>query len=1108
MKNQVKRLFAILLASLFLLSAACNGADNDGSNSKEISAEETSSDAYEDKKLGKLNKGYDVDEGAAVLEGDVVLLQLSGISAFAAESGNMPTLANLCKNGLSYSNFYAQQGKDQGVYSALTSLYAPLDDFDTDAGYYTLAHLFKENGYSVKGDEGVCNAALAEALGISVAEGTEGAGKTFTVKELSVQYPYIPEGVGGAIEGDRSLNSYLSCAADVDGKLKALLDEYKALGDKAPILIVYGTAPILEESYVKYTEEYTDLFPNGFSYDQAYRVPFAVYGKGVEKGTADSFGTIYDVFPTVAAMFGLESDKMLVSGVNLYSNGKLPQKEAAVADAVNLAANKSYTLAVSDGSDPAYMFKSLADDGVKLTDGIIDDGKGIPESDIGAILWKVERTHEITVDLGEEKSFDRVVLAGISYDGVTHFALNDDSFTLSVSDDGKKFTDVSGECLMHSVDGSVYRSYTKSASKAIEARYVKISFTGSKGYMSVTEILVYECPEDGNDAIDLEGFRFFAPQGDLMRGSFITDTVYYVNGEAAVAYNKATGNEISARNYKAQKNAVLKTINECEHAVDCGYFAGEKDYKGLYDSLPNESKLLVKVENALENGTMFGGKGYLSKYAMFYQADALSGIKSDGLIITENGMSLAGGCDKGEFISDSFTVAPFEKLYVVPACKLNGGTVRVYVSYGNDKGINTPWELLDAYSAMGFYEGKSCISVSATDGGNFAARNFRIKIELEAKEKSPVISALHITPAASPELTQQLPDADTVANAVEVFVNVAETPEVTDSGIIAVETLVAEALTADFDFLGAGKYIGSLSASSIYAQETPAITALARYACEKGLKAFIDVYGINEMITAINGNQPIIFENEGKYVIANGYSEKGITVVDPSTGEAATLPFENISINTEVLIVDSALLTPQIIDDFIAEDSAVRPGIVVDKKKYIVVHNTGNYGPSSTAAAHATYLHGLANSPDRSVSWHYTVDSKEIYHHLPDNESAWHASDGTHGEGNKYGIGIETCVNGFPGTYQGEAYEEWLKDFTVTVKNLSYLVAKLMIENDIPLENVKQHYDFAPNKKNCPMQMRYSSGSDTFEHEGDMWVYFIEQVKLQHARLIAEGYRQ
>ena len=75
------------------------------------------------------------------------------------------------------------------------------------------------------------------------------------------------------------------------------------------------------------------------------------------------------------------------------------------------------------------------------------------------------------------------------------------------------------------------------------------------------------------------------------------------------------------------------------------------------------------------------------------------------------------------------------------------------------------------------------------------------------------------------------------------------------------------------------------------------------------------------------------------------------------------------------------------------------------KIKYIVIHETDNEGKKANAKNHAEYQ--LKNN-ETSTSWHYTVDSREIYHHIPDNEIANHA--GTY-EGNKYGIGIELCVN-------------------------------------------------------------------------------------------------
>lgn len=54
---------------------------------------------------------------------------------------------------------------------------------------------------------------------------------------------------------------------------------------------------------------------------------------------------------------------------------------------------------------------------------------------------------------------------------------------------------------------------------------------------------------------------------------------------------------------------------------------------------------------------------------------------------------------------------------------------------------------------------------------------------------------------------------------------------------------------------------------------------------------------------------------------------------------------------------------------------------------------------------HARY----EKNPETPTSWHFTVDEKEIYQHLPLNENGWHAGDG--GTGNRKSIGIEICEN-------------------------------------------------------------------------------------------------
>ena len=138
--------------------------------------------------------------------------------------------------------------------------------------------------------------------------------------------------------------------------------------------------------------------------------------------------------------------------------------------------------------------------------------------------------------------------------------------------------------------------------------------------------------------------------------------------------------------------------------------------------------------------------------------------------------------------------------------------------------------------------------------------------------------------------------------------------------------------------------------------------------------------------------------------------------------------------------------------------------------RLIIIHETDNFSPGADAQAHNTYLHS-SKQADTALSWHYTVDDKEIYHHLPDEIAAYHASDGMRAKGgNESGIGIEICVN-----QDG--------DYQKAVDNAAQLVAYLLQNYKLDLDDVKQHYDFCG--KDCPHRLR----------ENDNWQNFLAQVE-------------
>jgi len=136
-----------------------------------------------------------------------------------------------------------------------------------------------------------------------------------------------------------------------------------------------------------------------------------------------------------------------------------------------------------------------------------------------------------------------------------------------------------------------------------------------------------------------------------------------------------------------------------------------------------------------------------------------------------------------------------------------------------------------------------------------------------------------------------------------------------------------------------------------------------------------------------------------------------------------------------------------------------------NKKKYIVVHETDNERSGADADAHARLQY---NGNSRLASWHWTVDDKEAVQSLEHHWSCWAAGSD---KGNKEGIQIEICVNS-DGNY--------LK----ALKNAAELVAKIMKEENIQIQNIVQHNYFSG--KNCPRNMRVGKVS---------WTQFISMVK-------------
>ena len=139
---------------------------------------------------------------------------------------------------------------------------------------------------------------------------------------------------------------------------------------------------------------------------------------------------------------------------------------------------------------------------------------------------------------------------------------------------------------------------------------------------------------------------------------------------------------------------------------------------------------------------------------------------------------------------------------------------------------------------------------------------------------------------------------------------------------------------------------------------------------------------------------------------------------------------------------------------------------------FITVHESAMTleGQNALNLAQIQYRYAFQQDEARAASWHYQVDAYSIYQSFNDNISGWHAGE-TYG--NRYGIGIEMCVNR-DGNYEG------------TIMNNAKLVASLMLKYNLNFDNVYRHYDHSG--KECPSYLIRTG----------RWVEFVEMTRKEY----------
>lgn len=151
---------------------------------------------------------------------------------------------------------------------------------------------------------------------------------------------------------------------------------------------------------------------------------------------------------------------------------------------------------------------------------------------------------------------------------------------------------------------------------------------------------------------------------------------------------------------------------------------------------------------------------------------------------------------------------------------------------------------------------------------------------------------------------------------------------------------------------------------------------------------------------------------------------------------------------------------PQVIRRVLPKTASNHPGHLMTWE-YITVHNTGNPRPGADALMHAAYLESLARAGATEPSWHYTVDEDRIVQHLEDNWAGYHASDGG-GNGNFRSLGYELVEVG---------------NLDRVIQNAAWHIARKLHARGYGLDRLRQHHDWARDKKNCPRLLRANNGA-------------------------------
>lgn len=506
--------------------------------------------------------------------------------------------------------------------------------------------------------------------------------------------------------------------------------------------------------------------------------------------------------------------------------------------------------------------------------------------------------------------------------------------------------------------------------------------------------------------------------------------------------------------------------------------------------------------------------------AVMFSANELKG-EFDNVIFKYDGLTVADSEKPGVFISDELKMPEFKKLIMSWNADTKGGTAEIGVMVKLPDGTYTEpyswgvWSAAPGVSGSRSKKDKNGQLDVDTLTLNEKCTAIKLKITLkQTGEDPPVLYNVTAATDGNKSLLTKTPVSKSVKLKVKKRYQL-DVPEI--GGVICSPT----SLSMVRDYYGEKKFETKDTADGVYDNKEDLYgnwSYNVAYAGELGYNAFVDIYDMNALKWALSKNVPIVcsvaveegqlkesgypdYSTDGHLLCVIGYETTDgrdyLIVNDPVMKQVEVKylvsEFEKIWCGVVYVVQkkperftwrigEGTAQDIMVTADYIPEGRYNRPGGNY-KVKYIVIHNTGNFSAGADANAHRDYV----KQEGTKTSWHFTVDDKTIFKHLPEEERAWHAGDGRDGQGNTYGIGIEMCVN-----HETEGTRHPSKYFYKTMDNTAQLVAELMYKYNLKIKQVRQHWHFSG--KNCPQVIR----------ENDLWDAFLENVHQRYDKIKAE----